>query len=157
MSYENISVVIPPEGVQKVKDAVKQIETVLFFLVTLSSDEIRGMTKLGPKSLEFVMDCMRATIMFPDIFPTSFNAAEFHKDVNAFQVLSEIKILIDSLKERVDNTVYAIGNESMTQGLEVYAHVQISKERVAGLKVLAATLAERFKKNGLRKSPPKAE
>lgn len=157
MSYQNISVTVAAQDITDVKTAINTISTKLNWLVTLSPEEVKGLTKLGPKSIDFVQDAKVATTNFPTVLPASFNVVEFNKDTTAFQALSEIKILLDSLKEKVDNTYYAVGSEAMVQALEVYAYVQTGKDRTPGLKTVADKLQERFKRNGSRKASTKQE
>ena len=156
MAYENISVNIVAQDINDVKTAINTINTKLPWLVTLSPDEIKSLTKLGPKSIDFVQDAKMATVSFPAVLPPSFNTTEFHKDTAAFQALSEVKILIDSLKEKIDNTYHAVGSEAMTQALEVYAYVQTGTARVPGLKSVAEKLSQRFQKNGNKKKSENA-
>jgi hypothetical protein len=152
MAYENISVTLVQQDIADVKAALGTINSKLPWLVTLSPDEIRGLTKLGPKSIDFVQDAKMATESFPAMLPGTFDAKEFHKDTAAFQALSEIKILVDSLKEKIDNTYSAVGSEAMTQALEVYAYVQTGKDRVPGLKSVAEKLKDRFRRNAQKKA-----
>jgi hypothetical protein len=60
-----------------------------------------------------------------------------------FKQLSDIKIVLESLVEKVSNTYPAVGGESMTACLEVYAYVQTAKDRVPGLKSVAYKLNTR--------------
>ena len=152
MSYENISVNVTAQDVADVKQAIATINAKLSWLVTLTTEEVKGLTKLGPKSLDFVQDAKMAFDSFPSIIPPSFNVNEFRKDTTAFQALTEIKVVLDSLHEKVQNTYYAVGSEAMVQALEVYAYVQTGKDRTPGLNTLADKMKERFKKT--RRSQP---
>lgn len=51
MSYSNISAALSQQDVDDVKAAIKTIESKLPFLVVLTSDEKKGLFKLGSKSV----------------------------------------------------------------------------------------------------------
>jgi hypothetical protein len=151
MAYQNISYTLTPEVLQQVKGAIETVNASLPFLVTLTNDEKRSLVKLGPKSADFVNDASSAVVAFPNILPQSFNVAEYQRDTTLFAQLSEIKLIIDSLQEKVNNTYFAVGSEAMQASLEVYAYVQTAKERVPGIKSVAEKLKERFKSQGPKK------
>lgn len=151
MAYSNISYSLTYESLQQVRAAVDQINALLPFLITISPDEKRALVKLGPKSMDFVQDASSAASSFPAILPPTFDVLEYRRDTSLFDSLSQIKMLLDSLHEKVDNTHAAVGSEAMQASLEVYAYVQTAKDRVPGLKSVADKLKERFKGQGPRK------
>lgn len=151
MGYQNISVSLVQADIDAVKTAIATINTKLPFLITLDGDEIRSLMKLGPKSADFVSDASAAVAAFPQILPTSFDKMEYGKDTVLFKILSDIKLQIDSLSEKLDNTYLAVGSEAMSASLEVYAYVQTAKDRTPGLGSVADKLKERFKGNTGRK------
>jgi hypothetical protein len=146
MSYQNISATLPQADIDAVKTAITTISTKLPFLITLDGAERQALFKLGPKSADFVNDASAAAVSFPTILPQSFDKTEYAKDTALFKTLSELKMLLDSVTEKVDNTYLALGAEAMTASLEVYAYVQTAKDRTPGLASVADKLKERFKK-----------
>ena len=152
MSYQNISVALTQSDIDAVKTAIATINTKLSFLVTLDADERKGLFKLGPKSADFVQDASVAVANFPNILPPTFDKAEYDKDTNLFKALFEIKTLVDSLQEKIDNTYMAVGSEAMVASLEVYAYVQTAAPRTPGLGTVADKLRERFKGQGSKKA-----
>lgn len=159
MAYQNISYTLPQADIDAIKTAIATINSKLPFLVALDGDEVRGLVKLGPKSADFVADAAAAAVNFPNVLPPSFDKVEYGKDTTLFKNVSDIKQLIDSLKEKLDNTYVAIGSESMVASLEVYSYVQTAADRVPGLRSVADKLKERFKGQGPRKkgTPPASE
>lgn len=150
MSYQNISVAMSQADVDAVKAAIATINSKLPFMITLTPEERRTLIKLGPKSVDFVQDAITAVAGFPNVLPPSFDKNEYAKDTSLFRALGEIKVLIDSLQEKVDNTYTAIGSEAMTASLEVYAYVQTAADRTPGLQSVADLMRQRFKKQGLK-------
>ncbi len=155
MSYQNISYDLPTADLDAVKAAIATIQQKLPFLVTLDGQERKALFKLGPKSADFVQDAGAAAGSFPTILPSSFDAAEFNRDTTLFKSLSEVKLLLDSLCEKVDHTYFAVGSEAMTASLEVYAYVQTASDRTPGLKTVAEKLKDRFRVQRAKKSEPK--
>jgi hypothetical protein len=151
MAYQNISVALAQADIDAIKAAINTINSKLPFLVTLDATERKNLFKLGPKSADFVSDASAAAASFPNVLPSSFDRNEYSKDTSLFKSLGDIKLLLDSLCEKVDNTYVAVGSEAMQASLEVYAYVQTAKDRTPGLSSVADKLKERFKANGRRK------
>jgi hypothetical protein len=153
MAYQNISYELSEATFNEIKAAIATINAKLPFLIALDAKEISGLIKLGPKSADFVADASSAATNFPEILPPSFDKAEFAKDTTLFKFLSEIKINLDSLVEKVNNTYTAVGSEAMKASLEVYAYVQAAQDRTPGLKSVAEKLKDRFRKSNKGKKP----
>ena len=146
MSYQNISESVSDENFKAIKQAINVIAEKLPFLITLSTDEKRSLTKLGPKSLDFVRECIVVTENYPEILPTGLDTKELAKDSKLFEQLSELKMLLNSLNEKVNDTTIAVGNEAMKASLSVYDYVKAAAKTIAGLKSVAQSLFERFKR-----------
>lgn len=154
MSYSNISAVVAQADLDAVKAAITTINSKLPFLVNLTESEKKSLFKLGPKSVDFVNDAALAAKNYPTIFPASFNLTEFQKDADLVKVLSEVKLVLDSLSERVNDTLTAVGAEAMGESLDVYAYVQTAAStNNPGLKSVAEKLKERFKSQPKAKAP----
>jgi hypothetical protein len=156
MSYQNISYNLSQEDVVAVKAALETINQKLPFLINLNKDEVQSLFKLGSKSVDFVQDAASAVENFPSILPPSFDKTEYTKDTSLFKSLNEIKLLVDSLSEKIEDTMMAVGSEAMGASLEVYAYVQTASDRTLGLKSVAEKLKDRFKNQGSRKPKPKS-
>lgn len=146
MSYNNISYSIPQADIDAVMKAISTINSKLPFLISLSPDERKGLFKLGPKSANFVKDAAAAVAGFPEILPSAFDIAEYNKDTSLFEALSMMKLQIDSLAEKLDDTYLAVGAEAMSESLQVYAYVQTAAKGIPGLKTVAETMQERFRR-----------
>lgn len=156
MSYQNISYDLTENDLNAVKASIAAINAKLPFLVTLDAKEIQGLVKLGPKSTDFVTDASSAATNFSQILPGSFDKVEYAKDTALFKSLSEIKIILDSLHEKVNKTYMAVGSEAMIASLEVYAYVQTAAPRTPGLQSVADKLKDRFRAQGKRAPKPEA-
>lgn len=157
MSYQNISFALAQADLDAIKTAIATINSKLPFLITLDGEERKSLVKLGTKSADFVQDASSASVNFPNILPASFDKVEYGKDTALFRSLSEIKLLVDSLREKLDNTYMAVGSEAMIASLEVYAYVQTAQDRTPGLKSVAEKLKDRFRAQGIRKKGPSGD
>jgi hypothetical protein len=90
---------------------------------------------------------------FPTILPANFNQAEYFRDTDLLKQLVTIKLRLDSVQEKVDDTLMEVGSEAMDASLEVYSLVQVQAERVPGLKSVAEKLKARFKRKGSKTKP----
>jgi hypothetical protein len=150
MSYGNISAILEDGTFQNIKTGVKNIEVQMPFLVNLSGDEVHQLFKLGNKSAGFVQDALHCSINFPEVLSRGFDQEEFKRDATLFLQLSELQQVVRSLSEKLDDTVMAVGSESMNQALKVYAYAQTAEKSTPGLKTVVETMGERFKQKSAK-------
>ncbi|PSB23913.1 hypothetical protein [Stenomitos frigidus] len=150
MPYENISATLTPEKLQEIKAAIATIHTNMPFLVSLTPDERRKRVKMGDRSLAFVNNSLNVTQNNAEVVPASFNIAEFNRDYQLAVALTEVLNLLEQLTEKVDDTLMAVGSESMASSLLVYDYVKTAAKHAPGLKSVADQLGERFKAMGKR-------
>lgn len=155
MNKTFISATMSQANVDAVKAAIVTIGTQMPFLISLNEEERRALTKVGPKSVDFVQEAYNASVNFPGILPPLFDKVEYGKDTALFKALSEIKLLINSLNEKVNSTYMAVGAESMNGSLTVYELVRSATKNSPGLKSVSEELSKRFKGQGKRTSKKK--
>ena len=146
MSYQNLSATVSAADLQAIRDALATIQVKLPFLVNLTPAERKALFKTGPNSLSFVQNALTAAQNNPDIFPRSFNVAEFASDVNLYAVLADLSTSLAQLASSVDDTRMAVGGEAMKQATQVYNYVKTAAATTPGLKPVADQLGERFAK-----------
>jgi hypothetical protein len=154
MSYQNVSYVMPQADIDAVKTAIATINSKMPFLISLTEEERKTLLKMGPKSVDFVQDSFTTTQNFPAIIPVSFNVAEYTKDATLLKILVDLQASIDSLADKVDDTLMAVGSEAMGASLDVYTYVQTSADKTPGLRSVADRLRARFKGQGRKKISP---
>ena len=157
MPYQAISAAISDDKLQEIKTAIASIRANMPFLVSLTVDERRKRIKMGDKSLAFVSNSLSVTQNNPEVVPSNFDIAEFNKDYQLTVSLTEVLSLLQQLTEEVDDTLLAVGSESMASSLLVYDYVKTAAKHAPGLKSVADQLGERFKMaNGRRPKATKA-
>jgi hypothetical protein len=155
MPYQNISATLSDENLTNIKTAITIIQENMPFLITLTVEERRKRFKMGDKSLAFVSNSMNVTQNNPEVVPSSFNVDEFAKDYHLTVALTEVLGLLEQLTEKVDDTLMAVGSESMASSLLIYDYVKTAAKHSPGLKSVADQLGERFKSMGNRR--PKSD
>ncbi len=136
----------------EIKEAIAIIQTQLPFLINLTPDERRKRFKMGNKGLALVRNSVTTTQNNPSIVPSNFDVAEFNRDYQLTVALSEVLGLLEQLTETVDDTLLAVGSESMAGSLLVYDYVKTAARHSPGLKSVADQLGDRFKAMGRRRS-----
>lgn len=155
MPKNNINASVSAADVQAIKDAFALILNKLPFLVNLTINERKAIFKTGPDSLSFVQNGLTAAQDNPNILPGSFSTPEFKNDVELLALLTELGTLAASVASQIDDTRLAVGGEAMQQANQVYNYVKEAAKVTPGLKPVAEQLAERFKRAGKPKTPPK--
>lgn len=152
MPYANISAALSKENIADIKAAIATIHANLPFLINLTTEERRKRFKMGDKSLAFVRNSVTAVENNPEIVPGNFSVDEFSKDYELTESLTEILSLLEQLTEQVDDTLVAVGSESMASSLLVYDYVKAAAKHSPGLKSVAEQLGERFKSLGCKRT-----
>lgn len=156
MPYQNINATLSAADIQAIKDAFASIKEKLPFLINLTPDERKAITKAGPDSVSFINNAAAAVQNNPTVFPASFNAQEFQNDVALFIVLTELCTLASSVFSQMDDTRLAVGSEAMREATQGYNYIKTAAKNSPGLKPVAEQLGERFQKTRRSKEAPKA-
>lgn len=146
-----ISAEVKPDDFNTLMGHLTNLEKGLPFLINLSDKERRRLMRLGTRSVEFVNDASDAVRNFPQILPPRFEVQEFLKDTVLYGQLRQMQMKIESLHEKLQDTLAVVGNEAMMAALDVYSYVQTAAPSEPGLKSVADTLSERFKKQSFKK------
>jgi hypothetical protein len=154
MPYQNIDATLSTADLQAVKDAFATILQKLPFLINLSVDERKSTFKAGPNSLSFVQNALTSAQNNPSIFPASFSATDFQRDVDLFASLTELQTIAESVASQIDDTRLAVGGEAMQAASQVYNYIKTAAKTTPGLRPLADQLGERFQKASRQKPEP---
>ncbi len=153
MSYQNISATLSAADKKEILDALTAITAKLPFLVALTPEERRKCVKMGDKSLGFMEAGQAITRSNPEIFPGSFNAAEYVKDIDLFKALNEVQSTVSQLAAKLDDTQLALGSEIMQTSLDVYKYAKTAAKRTPGIKAAVEQMSARFKGMGRTPAP----
>ncbi|NJL39284.1 MAG: hypothetical protein HC840_18455 [Leptolyngbyaceae cyanobacterium RM2_2_4] len=143
MPANRVSASLSPAEQQDVMDAIATIVQNLSFLVDLGPEERRGMAKLGDRNRAFTRKALEIATQNPDFLPRSFDLEEMRRDFELFEALQPMLLALTRLRELIDDTAVAAGNEAYESALEVYRYAK-ANGRVAGLDNLVDEMGQRF-------------
>ena len=140
---ENISATLLTTTRDEILVNINAIKQQLPFLIDLTTDERRGLSKMGDKSSAFVTKALEVATQNPDFLPRSFSVEEMRKDVELMQMLQPILMVINQLQDLVEDTYMQVGSEAYTAALNVYTYAKNSPSGTA-LEGVAEDLGRRF-------------
>ncbi|HEY9166153.1 MAG TPA: hypothetical protein VIS48_08345 [Candidatus Kryptonia bacterium] len=147
-----VSAALTSEQQAAAKAALVQLKASIPALVTLSPQEKQALVKVGNAYEPFLDLANGVTTAHPEIMSGVFNLQEFNKDYQLQKDLSPILSDLLELTEAVSDTFFAARSDAMSESLDVYASVQMNKNKIAGMDTIAAKMAAFFKKS--RQQPP---
>lgn len=133
----------------EVMDLIAQINQRLAFLIDVGPQERRSMTKLGDRNRAFTRKALEIATQTPDFLPRSFDITEMRRDLELFDALQPMLLALTRLRELVDDTAVAAGDEAYRAALEVYRYAKANGS-VAGLDDLIDEMGRRFAQQGSR-------
>ncbi|WP_199312001.1 hypothetical protein [Phormidium tenue] len=133
----------------EVMDLIAQINQKLAFLIEVGPQERRSMTKLGDRNRAFTRKALEIAAQTPDFLPRSFDITEMRRDLELFEALQPMLLALTRLRELVDDTAVAAGDEAYRAALEVYRYAKANGS-VAGLDDLIDEMGRRFAQQGSR-------
>lgn len=149
MSRTNkISANFTPKDKEGVIKKMGEAMALMPFLVNLTSEDRKHLRKMGPKSAAYVQQCLEGAIAYPGELKSNFNIAEMQKDVELLNNLLGVKVQLDSLKEKIDDTLMAAGIDAMGAADEVYQVLKIAAKSNASVKAMVELISERYKGQG---------
>jgi hypothetical protein len=96
----------------------------LSFLLGLTPDERMELQKMGNIRRSFVEQTLGVAAQNAQVFPASFNLAEFQKDMALYLMLAPIMDAIQLRFEKVNDTMLALGSDLYAEALEAYTYIK---------------------------------
>ena len=153
MEQNLISAELTAEQVTTINQSLTAAQALLPFLITLTQEEKQIIPKLGKALKPMVDKAAAAAVQYPQIFSGTFNREEFLKDYALLQKLEPVAAVLNPLHSAVEDTLMAVGSDTLVAALEVYAAVQSNKAKVPGLDTLADEMKVFFPRSR-KKTPP---
>jgi hypothetical protein len=94
------------------------------FLLGLTPDERMELQKMGNTRRTFVEQTVGIAVQNPQVFPASFDLAEFQKDMDLYLMLAPIMDAIQLRFEKVNDTMLALGSDLYAAALEAYTYIK---------------------------------
>lgn len=145
-NLNRISVVIPPEVAEQVKQLYAQANEILRpYLVSLTNDQKSILPKMGEKSIPFVIKAAEYLAIPATPAPPYIDATELQIDINAYETLRQIRQVASPTLEMLDDTMFLCGSETYVAVLAFYNYLKgASKMNVQGAKTIYDDLSTRF-------------
>ncbi|TYC60791.1 hypothetical protein ETQ85_05165 [Zoogloea oleivorans] len=121
MSQNLISLELSAESLTKLDQAIATIEEVFAPFLSLSTEEVRGLAKMGDKSEQFCRQTALVLEQNQEILPSTFYLGEMHKDIAAFDALRQRLVRLRGVLAKGEDTGLALGSDIFTAALEGYA------------------------------------
>lgn len=153
MSYNNISAAVTATQKTGIKSNIDTVKAALIFLVSLTPAERKRFRKMGFIRTAYVQEVLTVANANPTALSVSFNLAEFNKDYALLRDLVEIMSWLKPLYEGIDDTIFALGMESIKQSDEAYAHLKIEAIKNSNISL---TMAVKRISDQLKRKPKKA-
>lgn len=120
MPYANLSIGLDETKRQDYLNAISDLQMQMNFLVQLTPKEKQNHYRLGKKSFVFFTKAVELARQNPALIPPYFNQAEFEKDVQDHQFMSDVLVQITQLQAAIKDTVIALEQESVRAALTFY-------------------------------------
>ena len=115
-----VSATLSPEDIQAITAALDTIRQKLPFLVDLTTEQRTAMAKLGDKTQAFVQKAVEIANEHQNLFAAAF-LDEMRKDAHLLVDLSPIRLSVDTLAQKLDDTEMQLGGEAFAAARTVYA------------------------------------
>jgi len=149
MILNKISAVITQEQESQVIKLIKEARSVLDFLVSLTSIVRIRLAKLSRGRVDFVDTSLVEAKTNPTYVPGYFTLEEFIENVELKDSLHHIRAELESLDERIDDTILLVEAEAYRKSRLFYKSVKAAgKAGEEDAERIAKALAYHYKKLG---------
>ena len=147
MILNKISAEVPQEQETQALQYVKDIKSLLPFLIGLNMDERIRMAKLSRGRVVMVDRSLIHAVTTPGYLPAYTSAAEFKKDVDLRNCLHRIAVDVNSLADNINDTLLQVESEAYRTARLFYKSVKaVASEGAEDAERIAKDLSYHFKR-----------
>jgi hypothetical protein len=155
MLENKISAIISQQDLTDITNAINLINTKMPFLLGLDEDERKTLLKINNSNKTFSEDVVRVWPTVSAYLPAYLNKTELEKDLNLFNALDNVRILLESLTAKVTDTQIMAGNETYNVSLIAYRSIATAaRSSQPGAQGAYDQLAPRFQKASKKAPQP---
>jgi len=137
------------------KAALQNFGANLPFLIGLTKKERDDLVGIDVDNKAYVEDALNSGINNPAVVPSFASIPNMQLDLTLFNQLDELKLLINQLLERVEDTQLLAASEALNTSKFIYGGAKAAAEAgVPGADAIVALLSKRFEGQGNRQIPP---
>ena len=155
----NLSITIPPETLQAVKDALQQIQSMMApYVVALTPEQRKEIPKVNDGTEPFMGKVVEYSAANAQFLPAYVSLVELQKDWNVFSEITPLLRTMDQIRDNFSDTAMLAGSEAYKGALSYYQSVkQAAKVNAPDAKAIYEDLSKRFTKQGKRTNSPSIE
>ena len=155
MSTNELSLEITQEKDTAVNQLLDNLKAELEFLVDLTVENRKSLSKMGRKNLDVVERSLQYAEGNPKYLPSYIPFDEFKKDVLLYEWLRKVEKKIDQVSNKIKDTAMLAEAEAYQTARLFYNSVKAAKgARDEVAEQITRNLAVHFKKKGKRKDKP---
>ncbi|MFN0120436.1 MAG: hypothetical protein ACKV2V_08040 [Blastocatellia bacterium] len=125
MPTENrLSVTMSAEDIEAAITALNTIRERMPFLISLTSQERRSLSKGGDRSQGFISKAIELATLNPSMLPPSFSLEELKKDYELYLALQPIVMALQQLRSQLEDTILQANAEAYNYARQVYAYAK---------------------------------
>ncbi len=155
INENRVNITMTAAQITAVKAAIITIQTNMPFLIGLTVDERITRPKINVNNKAFTEDAINAAVNNASMIPAYFSTANMLTDLNLFEQLDELLLVINQLVEKIDDTHMLAGSEAFVSALASYRLFEAAATAgVPGADTIFAQLKARFQNQGPATPPP---
>jgi hypothetical protein len=120
MTQYLITLSVNDDLIVAVANAIGEVETRFEGLASLSIDERRAASKMGPKSETFCRQTLNALSLHPNVVPSGVGVEKAQANFDTLDRLRPLFQRLHRLSQRCADTEVALGNDIMDSALQGY-------------------------------------
>lgn len=153
-----ISLQFTDEEIQQIDGAVAVLQTVLLAKLTdLDSQEVIGMTKMGPRTVDSVTATYEHLRLRPDLCPNFIDLKEVGIDLEGVKRLQVWAPPLEQISHAVADSMVLCGSEAAVAMLAAYKSVKAAAAvGVPGAALIAEDIGRRMPARGRKAAAPAA-
>ena len=125
MTQNLVSLDISAADVAEFDAALAVIEKLDKTLLSLTADEVKGLSKMGDKSEQFCRQAAMVLGQNRDVLPATFALDEMVSDLAAFDMLRPRAVRLHDAVAKLDDTLMALGSDVMVAASKGYGLMQM--------------------------------
>jgi hypothetical protein len=149
MGNNLVSAKLSSKDTAEIIQAIQTIKSKLPFLRTLTPQERRERTKMGPRTVGFDDKCIAYMQSNPEFLPRFVDPDEVEKDRDLRTQMMRFVAELDSLTQQVDDTLMIVRGEVLVADLAYYQNARNAARRgLPAAKGIVEDLQKSFQRNG---------
>lgn len=154
MLDNTVSATISTDDQAVIFAAIATVKEKLPFLVGLTQEKKKGLSRMGDKTRAFVSKAIEVATQNADLMPRCLDVDEMRRDVELVEALYPIMLSIAQLQELIEDTYLLAGSEAYAAARIAYNAARVNG-KLMGLETAVEEMGKRYNRKS-RKTQPEA-